>query len=240
MTEAYQEDLAYVHDVGFTTFIKESAPAILKLMKDHGIKQGQVVDLGCGSGVWAKQLIDEGYQILGIDISPEMIAIAKKRAPQADLRVGSFLEIDLPRCSVITALSEIFNYLFDESNNLARLTDFFRKVYQALEPNGLFIFDVAEPGRIGKINQKNFMTDDWAMLVNYSEDSKTSLFTREITLFRKINDLYRRSHETHRLQLYKGSQLATILRKIGFRVKLVRGYGKYRFPKSYIGFIATK
>jgi SAM-dependent methyltransferase len=240
MKKAYQEDLAYVHDVGFTKFIKESAPFILQTIKMCGINQGQVIDLGCGSGVWAKLLTDKGYKVLGVDISPHMIAIAQKRAPKADFKVGSFLNIDLPRCSVITALGEIFNYLFDETNNLKQLTQFFKRVYKALEPEGLFIFDIAEPGRLANIKQRNAMGKDWAMLVNYQEDSKTHHFIRDITVFRKIKNHYRRSQERHELQLYRGSQLAEILRNVGFHVRLTRGYGKHRFPKAYAGIIARK
>lgn len=48
--DAYQEDLAYVHDVGFTTFVRGAAPGILEILRRQGIRGGLVIDLGCGIG----------------------------------------------------------------------------------------------------------------------------------------------------------------------------------------------
>lgn len=53
----YKEDLAFIHDVGFRDYALKSAPGILKILHDYQIQSGLVVDLGCGSGLWAKELI---------------------------------------------------------------------------------------------------------------------------------------------------------------------------------------
>ena len=67
---AYDRDLAYIHDTGFTGFVRKAAPGMLRLLWQNGIRSGLVVDAGCGSGVWARELTDRGYGVLGIDISP--------------------------------------------------------------------------------------------------------------------------------------------------------------------------
>ena len=87
--EAYKADLAYIHDVGFGDFAKNSAPGLLEILRQNGIKTGLVVDLGCGSGLWARELSDSGYGVLGVDISPAMIAIARKRVPEGEFETGS-------------------------------------------------------------------------------------------------------------------------------------------------------
>ena len=74
----YSEDLAYIHDAGYGDFARGAAPALLGALRAHGITTGRVVDLGCGSGIWAALLLDAGYEVLGIDISPAMIRLAKK------------------------------------------------------------------------------------------------------------------------------------------------------------------
>jgi hypothetical protein len=51
----YREDLAYIHDVGFGDFALGSAPGILRILARNGIREGLVVDLGCGSGLWARE-----------------------------------------------------------------------------------------------------------------------------------------------------------------------------------------
>jgi ribosomal protein L11 methylase PrmA len=57
MIQGYKEDLAYIHDVGFGAFSSESAPGLLEILRQKGIEKGLVVDLGCGSGIWAKALL---------------------------------------------------------------------------------------------------------------------------------------------------------------------------------------
>ena len=53
---AYQQDLAYIHDVGYGDFARNSAPQLLELLAQAGVDEGLVVDLGCGSGIWAAAL----------------------------------------------------------------------------------------------------------------------------------------------------------------------------------------
>jgi SAM-dependent methyltransferase len=48
-------------------------PGILEILDRNGIHDGLIVDLGCGSGLWARGLVDAGYRVLGIDISEAMI-----------------------------------------------------------------------------------------------------------------------------------------------------------------------
>ena len=88
---AYADDLAHIHDVEFGEFPKGSAPWILDILHQSGVTDGLVVDLGCGSGIWARELADAGYKVLGIDISPAMIKIAQQRVPDGEFRVESFL-----------------------------------------------------------------------------------------------------------------------------------------------------
>src|SRR5689334_25411549 len=92
LPDAYQDDLAYVHDVGFGDFARSAAPGLLTILSQAGITSGLVIDLGCGSGIWARELSAAGYDVLGIDISPAMIALAQTRVPQGEFRAASFLE----------------------------------------------------------------------------------------------------------------------------------------------------
>ncbi|MGH3105857.1 MAG: class I SAM-dependent methyltransferase, partial [Rubrobacteraceae bacterium] len=103
MTKWYMEDLAYIHDVGHGDFALESAPGILEILSRNGINDGLVVDLGCGSGLWARELVDAGYRVLGIDISEAMIELSRAKVPEAEFRVGSLFDTDIPPCGAVTA-----------------------------------------------------------------------------------------------------------------------------------------
>src|SRR5262249_27006751 len=146
-------------------FARASSPGVLQLLRQNGINEGRVVDLGCGSGIWAKALADAGYQVLGVDISPAMVELARKQVPSAEFHVASFVDFRLPPCRAVTALGEVFNYLFDPKNSLRTLRQVCQRIFDALMPTGLLVFDVAGPGRCQGVMQRFFEGDDWACLV---------------------------------------------------------------------------
>jgi SAM-dependent methyltransferase len=242
VADQYHDDLAYIHDAGYGGHARSAAPVILQALRRVGVAGGLVIDLGCGSGILAAEVSAAGYDVLGFDISASMIALARKRAPQAKFRRESFVTAQLPQCVAVAAVGEIFNYLFDQGNTCEALSALFRRIHAALRPGGLLMFDVAEPGRVpGSGPQRNFREgDDWAALVAAEEDRSARLLTRRITSFRKVGKLYRRDFEVHRLRLLDGPALAAQLREIGFRVRIVRGYGPARLPPGYVGLLARK
>jgi SAM-dependent methyltransferase len=238
---AYQEDLAYIHDVGFDFYARGVAPELVKIFCRYGIESGMVVDLGCGSGIWARELTDAGYQVLGVDISESMIRLARKKAPQARFVRSSFLDVQVPPCDAVTSLGECLCYLFDPKNGMSELTKLFSRIYAALRPGGLFVFDIAQPGQIPQTQRvRNFTGPDWVILREAEEDRKNMLLTRRMTLFRQVGKAYRRSEETHRLRLYWGADLARSLRQIGFRARLLRSYGSYALTGNRVALMARK
>ncbi len=240
MRENYEPDLAYIHHVGFDSFARGAVPFIVENVRRFGNGGRRVVDLGCGSGLLARQLVRRGFDVTGIDQSCAMISIARGQAPGARFVCGSFLDVDLPGCDAVTSTGECLNYLFDGRVSRRALKQLFRRVYACLDPGGLFIFDVAEPGRGMGPAQRHFEGGDWSILLTIDENRKTSTLTRRIVTFRKAGKLYRRTMETHRLKLYRSSALAGDLRSIGFRVRTVRRYGRMDLHPGHVGFVARK
>jgi len=241
MRNAYTEDLAYIHDAGFSGFVLEAAPALLGRLRRAGIGDGLVVDLGCGSGRWAGILSDGGYDVFGVDISPAMIRLARRHAPSARFQVGSILRAALPPCRAVTAIGEVVNYLFDARNSRAELGRLFRRVFAALPPGGLFLFDAAGPGRTQGTPVRTFVEGrDWSLLLEKSEDAAHRTLTRRIVIFRKLGGRYRRSEEIHRLNLYPPSVIAAELRTAGFRVQMRRGFGRSQLGAGLAAFVARK
>src|SRR5262245_33531460 len=239
-SSAYDEDLAYIHDAGYDFHARGLAPALLTQLKQAGLTGSVVVDLGCGSGTWTKQLAEAGYRPVGMDYSAAMIALAKHRLPHGEFHVGSFLDFELPPCGAITAFGEVLCYQFDRRNGRAALERLIRRVHEALLPGGLFLFDIVELGLDRRRPPTWRAGHDWACLVAFERDERRKQVTRQITTFRQVGESYRRGHEAHRVQLYNAADVARILRKVGFRVRMTRRFGDYRLMPFRAGFIARK
>jgi SAM-dependent methyltransferase len=243
MTDAYREDLAHIHDVGFGHLAENATPVLLEAIHQSGADHGLIIDLGCGSGLLAKELSANGYEVLGIDISGAMLAVARKRVPTARFRQESLLEARLPPCVAVAAVGECFNYLFDKTNTRQGLYELFGRIYKALDPGGVLLFDVAEPGCVSGPGPQLAHTEgeDWTVFMSAEEDRTRGLLTRRITTFRKVvGELYRRDQETHQLRLVPRSELLEQLSGLGFEVDILEGYGQLRFPPGHTGLLAHK
>jgi SAM-dependent methyltransferase len=241
-TRWYGEDLAYIHDVGHSEFALGAAPGILEILDRNGIHDGLIVDLGCGSGLWARELVDAGYRVLGIDISEAMIELSRKRVPEAGFRVGSLFEVEILPCKAVTAVSEVLNYLFDAENEERGLGLLFRRVHDALVPGGVFVFDVLSPGQVTSgTRARGFRVgEDWAVLFEREEDVEEGTMERRILSFRKVGDCYRRDDEVHRVRLYDPAELSSELERAGFRVRKLRSYGDFPLSEGHVAFVADK
>ncbi len=97
--------------------------------------KGLLCDIGCGPGEIAAYLHALGAPVAGIDISPEMIALARQLSPGIDFRVGDMFQLDLPDACLagITAFYAIVN--FDE----AELPLIFKELHRVLQLDGLLL-----------------------------------------------------------------------------------------------------
>lgn len=244
----YAAALAQVHDIGFRWMAEDGGRGVLEILRRGRVPDGTVVDLGCGSGIWARALTDAGYSVLGVDASAAMLKIARRTAPRARFVRTSFVDAELPPCDAVTAMGEVLGYQFDpRAGSPAALRAIFRKVYRALRPGGLFVFDLAEPGRDrsgrgrdGVPQTRAWHAPDWTVTVRAVEDPRTQVLIREITTFHRHGKTWRRSDEVHRLRLHRAADVAAILRGCGFTARIVRGYGALRFPPCFAGFVARR
>jgi hypothetical protein len=108
-------------------------------------------------------------------------------------------------------------------------------------PGGLLIFDFLEPGQVRprQVLKRQALEEDWAVLVQSEEDDEGRL-SRRITSFRKAGELYRRTDETHTIQLFTAPQLRDSLTNAGFASRLLRGYGAFRLSRRHAVLVARK
>jgi SAM-dependent methyltransferase len=241
----YKPDLAFIHDAGFAGHALNSSPEVLKILSRRLELGALVIDLGCGSGLLSAELLRGGYRVLGIDVSPAMVKIARRKVRGAKFVMSSAYDAELPECGAVLAVGEPLNYMTDTETKKSHhhnLVKLFRMIYSTLKPGGVFILDMAVPGLVAPGKEVRFFTEgsDWFVLGSTSEDATMGVLERRIVTFRKWGRGYRRSDELHRQALYPASEIAGELNALGFSVRVSRQYGRFRLLKSRAAFIARK
>lgn len=237
----YGSDVAYIHDAGFLDLADQATPFVVRLLDERGVRSGRVIELGCGSGATAVALSEAGHDVLGIDASRAMIGLARARAPEASFRVGSWTDQPIDECDAVLAIGEVLGYVGSAKGTKEELRNLFGRVRSALRPGGIFVFDLATPGRVPTGEDSAYRVgDDWAILFVAHEDAKGRKLQRRITTFRKIagGATYRRTEEVHRLRLWRPSEVEDMLRDAHFKVQTRRGYGPRSFAPGHRVFVA--
>lgn len=207
----YRNDLALVHHLGFGFHADLVAPGILSLLEPVRSRNGLVVELGCGSGLLTRYLVDAGHRVIATDASPAMLALARETAPDVEQFSVLVLPDDpIPACDAVVAVGHPVNYLPDE----ASVDRAFVAAAEALRPGGVLAVDVCDLewgvvrrgapnlGRVG---------DEWAIITEFSMPSPTR-FVRQMAVFVRNQDgSWRRDDERHDNVLINTSYLPVLL-----------------------------
>ena len=147
------------------------------------VKQGggkKVLDLGCGSGIQSKQLFQAGLEVVGLDLSPEMIYRAKKRAPKAKFIVGDMTRMDFPK--------ESFDGVFAQASLLhipkKMIPKVLGSIYKILRTNGILYLALkegvgekeVEEERTGMIIKRFFSFFKKVEIEGYLKNAKFQVF----------------------------------------------------------------
>lgn len=231
-----------MHDAGFTALAEAAAERLLQeVRRGDDAERGLIVELGCGSGVTAARLLAAGFDVLCVDSSPAMLEIARERAPRARFLEESFVSAEIPPCDAVIAVGEVLNDLDDPRNTPKALERVFARVFKALWPGGVFLFDMAGPGRVpGGREISVWVGEDWGVVSDAVEDAKRHTLTRTVTLLRKRKGRVVSGEEVHRLRLVPSMRVLEMLRKAGFKARSLQGYDGARFAPGHSVFLARR
>ena len=162
------------------------------------------------------------YGVHGIDLSADLLEIARRWAPGARFEQGTLLDAGLPLCVAVTAIGEVLGYAFDPRTGADAVTALFERIHAALAPGGLLLFDVAVAGRATRRPRRTWREGEgWPPCVEASEDRGGRRLTRRITLFRRyVEGAWRRSDEVHTLHLHDPDELTAALSGPGLEAQI--------------------
>ncbi|HMW39474.1 MAG: class I SAM-dependent methyltransferase [Saprospiraceae bacterium] len=238
MESFYGKHLSYIHDKYHGDIAQNAAQEILKNPSSRSYKK--VIDLGCGSGILASILSQNGFKVIGVDISYDILEIAKRKSPNSTFIQKSLFEYSFEFSDIICAIGEPFNYMFDEKADNSELAKLIHKIYDNLNPHGLFLFDVLSDDVDADRNIKIIENDDYTMFLDIEVNAEKSVLTRKMTYFVRNKNCYEKDTETHQQILFNLSKVEEILAETGFKYEKLNGYNRHFFRKGHYGYLCRK
>ena len=190
---------------------------LINILKEYGVNDGLVLDLGCGTGNMTELLAKAGYDMIGVDNAEEMLEIAMEKRAESGHDILYLLqdmrEFELyGTVKAIVSICDSVNYVTEEED----LLEVFRLANNYLDPKGVFVFDFNTVHKYRDVfgsqtiaedrEECSFIWDNYYYEEEQINEYELSLFIRE-----EDSDLYRKYQETH---FQKAYDLETIKRLI--------------------------
>lgn len=195
---------------------------ITEILSKNGIgPPAKIIDLACGTGTATLMLAEAGFSLTGLDISDEMLAVARAKSDSKKIGIGwrqgdmRRFKLDEPVDAAICLFDSV-NYLTEEPE----LLDFFACVRNSLRPGGMFLFDM---------NTIQALANNWGNGTKVRQDGDVHSIWRssyrpcdhtarmELTVFSPDGGGgYRKLREVHVERGYEMSEIDSCLRQAGF------------------------
>lgn len=207
------------------------ADYFVKMFARMGEQPGTILDLACGTGVITCLLARRGYEMIGVDISPEMLMEARARAEASGLDPAPmFINQDLRQLDLY-GTSDAAVCSFDGFNYIPpdELADVFRRVSFFVRPGGVLIFDVNTEAKFRKMDGMTYVDEDedffcvWR--TDYYEEERECVYA--VDIFQKKGRLWSRASEEHVEHTPDLAAISAMLRENGFGD--VEFYGELSF-----------
>ena len=229
-------DLAFSYDRLTADVDYEKIVAFYRaIMEREWVRPRSAVDLACGTGSVALLLARDGLRVVGVDLSEEMLTVAAQRAQEADIFVQytcqPLQQMRLPRgVDLAVCALDGLDYILDPAD----CAEAIRRVYKALNPGGMFIFDVNTPEKLRAMDGQVFLDeDDDVYCVWRGEfDEQTNICSYGMDLFQRRGEIWERYFEEHREYAYTRQQLTQFLKDAGFTHIRVYADGLLEAPRA--------
>lgn len=204
------------------------------LAKEH-MQPRTAVDLACGTGSIAALLAQQGIQVIGVDMSEDMLTMASdktKNLSNPPLFIHQQLQsLHLPRgVDLAVCALDSLDYIVNPQDCAAAI----KRVYKALNPGGIFIFDVNTPEKLQAIDGQVFLDEDENVYCVWRGefDWNANICSYAMDLFQRVGDKWLRSFEEHQEYAYSQEQLITFLKDAGFSYIEVYADRCFEAPRS--------
>lgn len=229
--EAYT-GFAKVYDLFMdNTPYEEWSRFIRARLKEQNVTQGIVADLGCGTGKMTRRLADMGYDMIGIDLSTEMLEIAMEKQRQKDRGIlylcQDMTEFELyGTVAAVVSCCDCVNYIIEEEEFIQTI----KLINNYLDPGGLFFFDFNTEYKYEEIlGEQTFAEnqEESSFIWENYYDKEERVNEYDLTIFARQQDgLYEKFQETHYQKAYTLEQIKRMIQRGG--MEFVAAYDDYQ------------
>ena len=232
----YRADLARIHHEGFGFHADAVAAGILKLLEPVRARRGLVLEIGCGSGLLTRYLVNAGHRVLATDASPAMVALTREYVPTAQGIERLRLPDDpVPDADAIVSVGHPLSYLDDER----QLEQALVALAAALRRDGVLAFDICD-FRWGEARRDEpprvWFDEEWVLITRTSVPDRGT-FRREMTTFVRAGEMWRRNDEVHDNVLVDTSQIPALLGRHGVDAEVRASFGTEVLPTGLVAVI---
>ncbi len=182
----------------------------------------ELLDLACGTGAIALRMAQRGYDVVGVDLSAEMLAVARQRA-EAQRTPILLLQQDM-RAFELYGTVEAALCCLDSMNYLLTRRDWektFALLHNYIEPQGLLLFDVHTKACLQRFGTQDFVCEDDGVVLTWQNDYRASDATCDFYLSffcEGADGRYTRIEEHQRERAFSDRTIRDMLKKNGFAV----------------------
>lgn len=204
------------------------------ILAEYGIEDGIVLDLGCGTGKMTRLFKQAGFDMIGVDLSEEMLGIAREQESDGIL----YLQQDMREFELfgtvraVISACDCMNYILEEEE----LLTVFKLVNNYLDPKGIFIFDMNTRFKYEEIIGDQTICEhreDASFVWDNIFDEESGINEYELTLFIEHptqKGLFQRFQEYHYQKAYNMETIAALLEAAGMKLLAVYGEGTKEAP----------
>ena len=230
LADSYDELTADVRYLAWADYLE-------KQFAKAAIPVRTVLDLACGTGSLTAELALRGYEMIGVDKSAEMLAVAAEKCRDLPGEAPIFLNQSMEKLDLYGTIDACVCCL-DSVNYVTRpaaLKRAFSRVHLFLMPGGLFVFDVKTPEALEAADGEVFLdeTEDTYCVWRADYSPRRRILTYGMDIFRAREDgTWDRGEEVHEEYAYTLEELEEYLREAGFADVRRWGNLKLRAPRS--------
>lgn len=210
---------------------------LIGLLREYGVFEGLLLDMGCGTGNITECLAARGYDMIGIDNSEEMLMVARDKMTESGADILYLLQ-DMRSfelygtVAAAVSICDSMNYILEKED----LEEVFRLVNNYLDPGGIFIFDFNTPYKYKEVIGDQVIAENredcsfiWEN--NFDEDEQINIY--DLTIFIQSHaELFRRYQETHYQKAWTINDFIHASECAGMKVLAVYDAFTHDIPKS--------